>query len=187
MIVKAWRPRVQLYHSCTLTTAAWIKGALGEFGSSLAGEHDKHSDRSLQCLCLMWLCSHAVHPYINKIPTMSQTESCWPLKLYHAPRWRLETSGAPQDLMLGLAIFSITVSGTESGAECTSASLLMTPGSAVQLKGCPPEGPRQIWELHLLRCCTEVRTIPDVCREWIETSAVEKDLGALRDKKLDMS
>ncbi|GAB0186243.1 mitochondrial enolase superfamily member 1 [Grus japonensis] len=92
-------------------------------------------------------------------------------------KWRTVTSGVPQGLVLGLALFNIFVGDMDSGIKCTLSKF------ADNTKLCggvdTPEGRDAIQR--------DLDRLERLGEEWIESSPEEKDLGVLIDEKLNMS
>jgi len=120
-------------------------------------------------------------------------------------KWRPVTSGVPQGMVLGLALFNIFVGNTHSGIECTCKS-------ADDTKLCAAvdtlEGREAIQrDLNRLEMWASVNLMGfnkakckvlhmgrgnlkhkyRLSREWIESSPEAKDLGLLADKKLSLT
>ncbi|GAB0194996.1 mitochondrial enolase superfamily member 1 [Grus japonensis] len=92
-------------------------------------------------------------------------------------KWRTVTSGVPQGLVLGPALFNIFVGDMDSGIKCTLSKF----ADDIKLCGVVDtlEGRDAIQR--------DLDRRERLGEEWIESSPEEKDLGVLIDEKLSMS
>ncbi|GAB0178846.1 hypothetical protein GRJ2_000349900 [Grus japonensis] len=121
-------------------------------------------------------------------------------------KWRTVTSGVPQRLVLGLALFNMFVCNMDSGIECTLSKFADDTklcGVVNMLEG-RNAMQRDLDRLERWACANRMKFNKAKCKvlhvgqcnpkynyrlggEWIESSPEEKDLGLLVDKKLNMS
>ncbi|GAB0181506.1 cAMP-dependent protein kinase inhibitor alpha [Grus japonensis] len=120
--------------------------------------------------------------------------------------WRSVTSGVPQGLVLGLALFNIFVGNMDSGIECTLSKFANNTklcAAVHTLEGrdatqrdldrlerwahanCMKFNKAKCKALHMGR--GNPKHSYSLGGEWIESSSEEKDLGVMIDEKLNMS
>ena len=121
-------------------------------------------------------------------------------------KWRAGTSGVPQGLVLGLALFNIFVGNTDSGIECTLSKFANDTklcGVVNTLEGRDAIH-RDLDRHERWDCANLMKFSKAKCNglhmgwgnprhkyrlrgHWTESSPAEKDLGVILDEKLNMS